>query len=131
MKKLLFVLTMFLLSQTALAASALDDAFKEFAGTDNLAFDAKRGDQLWHKKYDGEDGKPRSCEACHGTDLKKSGKHNETGKTIDPMAPSVNNERFTDLKKIHKWFKRNCKWTVGRECTNQEKGDLLKYLSQL
>lgn len=46
------------------------------------------------------------------------------------MAASVNPKRYTKMKKINKWFKRNCKWTLGRECTNQEKGDILKYLSQ-
>ena len=52
----------------------------------------------------------------------------KTGKVIDPMAPSVNPKRFTDAKEIEKWFKRNCTWTVGRECTPQEKGDFLSYL---
>jgi hypothetical protein len=47
------------------------------------------------------------------------------------MAPSVDAERYTDLGKMEKWFKRNCKWTWGRECTPQEKGDLLEYLRQL
>jgi len=47
---------------------------------------------------------------------------------IDPMALSVNPERYTDPDKIEKWFLRNCKWTLGRECTAQEKGDVLTYL---
>ncbi|MFK5970948.1 MAG: DUF1924 domain-containing protein [Candidatus Marithrix sp.] len=29
---------------------------------------------------------------------------------------------------IRKWFKRNCKWTLGRECNAQEKGDILKFI---
>jgi hypothetical protein len=44
------------------------------------------------------------------------------------MAPSANKERFTDVKKIEKWFKRNCNDVLARECTAQEKGDFLKYL---
>ena len=44
------------------------------------------------------------------------------------MAPSVNPKRLTDRSKIEKWFKRNCKWTLGRECTPQEKGDILTFL---
>lgn len=131
MRKFIFILSTLLISQFAVANPALDDAFKQYTGSDNLTFDATRGDTLWHKKYDGEDGKERSCQTCHGTDLKKPGKHVKTGKKIDPLAPSANSERFTELKKIEKWFKRNCKWTIGRECTNQEKGDILKYLSQL
>ncbi|MDH5326055.1 MAG: DUF1924 domain-containing protein [Gammaproteobacteria bacterium] len=112
-------------------AGALEDAFKQFANGQSLSFDANTGKTFWNKTYPQKDGKVRQCATCHGDDLSKAGKHIKTGKTIEPLAPSVNKERFTKLKKINKWFKRNCKWTVGRECTNQEKGDLLKYLSQL
>ena len=52
------------------------------------------------------------------------------GKVIDPMAPSVNSKRLTDAKKINKWLLRNCKWTFGRECTAQEKGNVLLWLSE-
>jgi len=44
------------------------------------------------------------------------------------MSARVNAERYTDEKKIEKWFKRNCKDTWGRECTAQEKGDFLTFL---
>lgn len=44
------------------------------------------------------------------------------------MSPAVNPKRLSDPKKIEKWFLRNCKWTLGRECTPQEKGDYLTYL---
>ncbi|HCS12500.1 MAG TPA: hypothetical protein DIW28_01710, partial [Zetaproteobacteria bacterium] len=44
-------------------------------------------------------------------------------KRIEPMAPSVNPERLTDPAKIEKWFGRNCEWTIGRDCTAQEKAD--------
>lgn len=130
LKKIFYVFALLLVSQIT-SANALDDAFKQYTGKENLSFDATRGETLWHKKYEGEDGKERSCQTCHGKDLTKTGKHAKTGKKIDPLAPSANSERFTELKKIEKWFKRNCKWTIGRECTNQEKGDILKYLSQL
>ena len=79
-------------------------------------------------RRDEETGKDRSCQSCHGKDLKASGEHIKTGKVIDPLAPSINKERLTDIKFINKWFKRNCKWTLGRECTPQEKGDFLEYL---
>lgn len=70
----------------------------------------------------------RSCTSCHGADLTLPGKHQRTGKSIEPMALSVNSVRFQDAAKIEKWFKRNCKWTWGRECTPQEKGDFLLFL---
>ena len=131
MKKTLFLAAALVISQQVFAQSELADAFKLYVGKDNLTFDAARGKELWNKKNTGEDGKERTCHTCHGEDLTKQGKHAKSGKAIDPLAPSVNKERFTELKKIEKWFKRNCKWTFGRECTNQEKGDLLTYLSKL
>jgi hypothetical protein len=47
------------------------------------------------------------------------------------LAPSAQSDRFSDPEKVEKWFKRNCTWTWGRECTAQEKGDFLAYLSWL
>ena len=73
----------------------------------------------------------RSCNTCHGESLFIAGSHQKTGKRIEAMAPSVNPDRLTSRKKINKWFLRNCKWTYGRECTAQEKGDILLWLSQL
>lgn len=91
--------------------------------------DAQRGKQKWQETRV-VDGKERNCSSCHGKDLGKPGKHVKTGKTIDPMAVSINAERFSDMKKIKKWLKRNCKWTFDRECDAQEKVDFLMYLRQ-
>lgn len=113
------------------AQPALDQAFQNYSPQGAAAFSAEKGKELWNVKTKAEDGKDRDCAACHGKNLTQSGKHIETGKVIEPMAPSVNKERFTDLAKIEKWFKRNCKWTIGRECTSEEKGHFLKYLSTL
>jgi cytochrome c553 len=118
-------------TQSVLAASALEQAYAEYRGTENLSFSADRGKEIWNKDGITKAGKIRNCRTCHGEDLSKNGKHAKTGKTIDPLAPSANKERFTELKKINKWFKRNCKWTFGRECTSQEKGDILEYLTKL
>ncbi|MET0071366.1 MAG: DUF1924 domain-containing protein [Candidatus Thiodiazotropha sp.] len=94
-------------------------------------FSAQQGAEQWQREVEQTGkGKSRSCGDCHGQDLKKPGRHAKTGKRIEPMAPSVNPKRLTDAKKIEKWFKRNCKWTWGRRCTDQEKGDLLLYLQQ-
>ena len=89
-------------------------------------FDAARGQALWTRE-----GKPdRSCASCHGEDLTKGGRHAKTRKEIEPLAPSANRERLTERKKIRKWLYRNCKFTYGRECTPQEKGDFLTFISQ-
>jgi hypothetical protein len=91
--------------------------------------DAAKAKADWTKEAKGEDGETISCSTCHGTDFSKPGKHRKTHKVIDPMSPRVNADRFTDEKKIEKWFKRNCNDTWGRECTSQEKADFLSFLT--
>lgn len=90
-------------------------------------FHFDRGERLWN----GRQYQDRRCSDCHGTDLKQPGMHRRTQKPIEPMAPSVAKQRYTDPAKVEKWFLRNCKWTLGRECTAQEKGDVLEYLKRL
>ena len=128
---LIFIFLVLTVSQSVTAGTVLDEAFALYKGKENLTFSAERGKEMWNKTVKADE-KPfeRDCNACHGKDFTKPGKHVKTGKKIDPMAPSVNKERFTKMKTIKKWFKRNCKWVYGRECTNQEKGDFLMYLSQ-
>jgi hypothetical protein len=86
--------------------------------------DEENGRRLWYTTANG-----RGCTNCHGDDPGKSGKHEKTGKIIEPMALSVNRARFQDAEKIEKWFLRNCKWTFARECNTQEKADILAWLS--
>lgn len=87
-------------------------------------FSAARGEQFFKTEHGGE----WSCSSCHTPNPAAVGKHAKTGKAIDPLAPSANAERFTDLAKVEKWFKRNCNDVLFRECTAQEKGDVLSYL---
>jgi len=92
---------------------------------------AESGEQLWNKTFSGEAPfTERSCTTCHTDDLKHKGKHARTGKTLKPLAPSINKQSLSDEKKITKWLKRNCKWTLGRECTAQEKSDILTFINQ-
>ncbi len=74
------------------------------------------------------DGEKMSCATCHTSDFSKDGKHHVTGKAIGPMSARVNQERYTSMKKMEKWFKRNCMDTWGRECTAQEKTDFLIFM---
>ena len=60
-----------------------------------------------------------------------TGKHASTGKAIQPLAPAVNAERFSNPTKVEKWFRRNCNDVVGRECTAAEKADVLAWLLTL
>ena len=126
--KILMAACMLLATSAALATPATDELFSKYKSEGAAGFDAERGSKNWNKEAKGEDGQLMSCSTCHGQDLSKEGRHHKTNKVIGPMAPSANKERFTDAKKIEKWFKRNCNDVLARECTAQEKGDFLKFL---
>ena len=83
-----------------------------------------RGEQFFNSKH----GKEWSCASCHENPPNRDSKHIITGKVIKPLAPNVNADQFVDQAKVEKWFKRNCNDVVGRECTAQEKADVLSWL---
>jgi opacity protein-like surface antigen len=125
MKSMLQTLSIALLCATAAAsAEVVDERLAEYQAQGAGGFSAAAGEALWNSSS----GQARSCTACHTADLRAAGKHAETGKRIEPMKPAVNPERLTDARQIEKWFLRNCKWTFGRECTPQEKGDFLMFI---
>ena len=110
-------------------AEGVDSAFEKYSAQGGANFSAAAGEKMWSREVlSAKDNKLHSCISCHTDKLNQSGKHHKTGKPIKPMALSANSERYTKVKKIEKWFKRNCKWSWGRECTPQEKGDFLTYL---
>jgi hypothetical protein len=114
----------------ASSAGVVDQLLDEYSGKTGITFDANQGRTLWTTTYtNNKASKARSCATCHTEDLAATGKHVKTLKPIEPLAPSVNSERLTDVKTIEKWFLRNCKWTMGRECTPEEKGHFLKFIS--
>jgi formate-dependent nitrite reductase cytochrome c552 subunit len=127
MKKLILIL----------AAFAATGAYAENAVVKELQFDyqtkgagpftADAGKTMW-TRITAREGKQRSCATCHNSDLKSVGKQANTGKPIKPLAPSANAERLTRKAEVEKWFNRNCKWTLGRACTPQEKGDFLAFI---
>ena len=129
-----FLLTALLVSGDLLAdtASAAGNDNTRSSGYATVAdsFSARQGKANWLRKASCNNGE-RSCADCHTADPGMSGKHVRTGKAIEPMAPSVNPQRLTDQNKVEKWFKRNCKWTWGRECSEQEKTDFISYLNSL
>jgi hypothetical protein len=90
---------------------------------------ALRGQAFFTKEWAVSQKMP-NCTVCHSKNLKVEGKHVITDKVISPLSPTVNAERFTDLKKVEKWFKRNCSEVVGRECTDAEKADFIQFVSQ-
>ncbi len=94
------------------------------------AFDAKAGNAFFMANHTG--GKPDtpSCTTCHTKDPRASGQ-TRVGKAIKPMAVSANPDRFTDQATIEKWFTRNCNSVLGRDCTAEERGNIITYLSSL
>ncbi|MDL2338979.1 MAG: DUF1924 domain-containing protein [Pseudomonadota bacterium] len=86
-----------------------------------------RGQALFTSRH----GRDWSCSSCHGTQPTQQGRHASTGKSIAPLAPAFNTERFTDPAKSEKWFRRNCNDVLGRECSPAEKADVLSWLLTL
>lgn len=109
-------------------AGTVDDALADYRIQGAAVFAAQEGARLWNEGAPAADGSVRRCTDCHGASLTQGGRHVRTDEAIEPMAPSVNPKRLTDRRQIEKWFLRNCKWTFGRECSAQEKGDILSYL---
>lgn len=95
------------------------------------SFSAEDGKKLFNsKRMHSQKNEERSCTTCHTVDPSRQGK-TAVGKVIDPISPAVTKERFTDPKKVEKWFKRNCEWVLERECTPKEKGDFITYMMSL
>jgi hypothetical protein len=87
----------------------------------------QRGEQFFNRAHGGQ----WSCATCHGNPPTGQGAHASTGKTIAPLAPAVNPQRFTRAGTVEKWFKRNCNDVLKRECSATEKADVMSYLRQL
>jgi len=130
MKRISFTLLLLGALGTA-QAGAVDDLLARYAQAGAGPFDAHRGATFWQAMRPGPDGTLRSCGDCHGDDFTRPGRHVRTRKEVPPLAPSANPQRLTETVEIEKWLRRNCDWTVGRDCTAQEKGDLLAFLRTL
>ena len=102
----------------------LQAAYSAQAGT---AAAPDRGQQLFTNRH----GREWSCASCHGERPTQAGKHASTGKPIAALAPASNAERFVDAAKSEKWFRRNCKDVMGRECSAAEKADVIAWLRTL
>ena len=110
------------------AATTTDTLLRDYSAAASTVpafqgFSVARGRALYERK-----GKDWSCSSCHTADPRRAGEHAVTGKAIRPLAPSANAERFTDAVKVEKWFRRNCRDVLGRECTPLEKGDFITWL---
>jgi mono/diheme cytochrome c family protein len=103
----------------AAQAKAEDAAF--------TGFSAARGEALYRDRHTGGKADSPSCTSCHGENTRAAGR-TPVGKAIDPVAVSVAPTRYTDAAKVEKWFRRNCREVLGRECSAREKGDWLAFM---
>jgi cytochrome c553 len=87
---------------------------------------ATRGQALWSRQQ-GE----WSCASCHGAPPVREGRHASTHKPLAPLAPAYNPQRLSEQAKVDKWLRRNCKDVFSRECSAQEKADVIAYLISL
>ena len=126
MKKLLFSVALALSLPLSAAGNPILESYRAVAKQENPSFkdfSATRGEAFYRAKSG-----DMACATCHGDSPKSLGKHATTGKDILPLAPSANPERFTDVAKVEKWFKRNCNDVLKRACTANEKGDFMTYV---
>lgn len=112
---------------TAAQAASPDQLLAEYSAQAGTAASPARGQAFFTTRH----GHEWSCSSCHGTTPTQGGKHAATGKPIGALAPAFNAERFTSSAKAEKWFRRNCKDVVGRECSSAEKADVLSWLLSL
>ncbi len=118
---------LYAIALSAAAAASPEGQLADFSRAAGAAGDPSRGQAFFTANHGAE----WTCSSCHTAVPTVPGKHATTGKAITAMAPAVNKERFTDSAKTEKWFRRNCKDVVGRECTPQEKADVLAWLLSL
>ena len=125
---MLVVLIAGLVLSNAQAADTSPQAqLEKWSAAAGRAGDVKQGALVFNQKH----GDVWSCASCHNSPPTMMGKHASTSKPIQPLAPAFNAEAFTNTAKIDKWFKRNCRDVMKRECTPEEKLDVLAYLLSL
>ncbi len=110
-----------------LRAETPQNILKQYEAQSKQTASPTRGQVLFATNH----GREWSCSSCHGNPPTQTGKHASTGKSIAPLAPAFNPERFTDTNKVEKWLRRNCNDVIGRECTSGEKADLISWLIKL
>jgi hypothetical protein len=110
-------------SENALSID-FQNLYKTWSSSSNIDYSNLKGKDMW--SYELIPG--RSCSGCHGNNLLKNGKHMKTKKIIKSLSPKVNSKRLSDVKKIKKWLKRNCKYTYKRECTGKEKIEFIEFI---
>ena len=120
-----FTLLLFVSLNTSAATPT--DLLAGYVSQSGQSANAFKGEDFFKVSH----GQKWQCTSCHGKSPTVSGRHASTDKAIEPLAPAVNTKRFTDSAKVEKWFRRNCKDVLARECTAAEKADVLAWLITL
>ena len=131
------IVTILLASSVSLQlhAGGIDDLINHYTmqaqseGSSFAGFDSRRGKDLYLKEFTSGKKDTPSCSSCHSDNPTEFGE-TRAGKAIEPMAVSASPKRYQTLKKAEKWFRRNCKSVLGRECTTIEKGDFLAFMKE-
>jgi len=108
-------------------ANLLDTYKAQAKAAGVAAGDAAHGQSFFNSTH----GNEWKCASCHGALPTGKGEHAITHKVIEALAPAFNAQRFSDLAKADKWFRRNCKDVLARECSAAEKADVLAWLITL
>ena len=93
-------------------------------------FDYSRGEKIFVTEHIGKRGKAVSCVTCHTDNLSNKGVNVNTNKVIEPLSPLTNSVRFTNVKDVKKWLRRNFKDVYNRAGTAQEKGDVIIFITK-
>lgn len=126
----IFLIALTLSATIALSAEAgpREDIIAGFMAEGAGPANPANGEAMYNANYGTGKVETPKCQSCHGATPQQGGE-TRTAKPIDPMAVSKTPDRFTDKKKVDKWFLRNCKGVIGRECTAQEKVDFLTFMA--
>ncbi|PHS58523.1 MAG: hypothetical protein COB17_02825 [Sulfurimonas sp.] len=115
--------------QLQVYVQALENEAKK-QNTNFKAFNYTRGEKIFTSKHIGKKGKLISCTSCHTNDITQKGKNISTGKVIEPISPNANPKRFTKVKEVKKWLRRNFRDVYKRVGTAEEKGDVITYIKK-
>lgn len=127
MKKIFFILVL----NSFLFGAEFNQAMQEYINTLKIQakaenpnfvdFDAKNGELIFSTKNKGKNNELISCQSCHNVDLTKKATNIFTNKQIQPLTPSVNKNRLSDVKEVKKWLKRNLKMCIYAKETLKKK----------
>nr|WP_315467578.1 DUF1924 domain-containing protein [uncultured Undibacterium sp.] len=90
-------LSLVLMCSLAISATARAETpqsiLKQYEAQSKQTVSPDRGRVLFTTNH----GRDWCCDSCHGNPPTQAGKHASTGKSIAPLAPAFNPERFTDV----------------------------------